>query len=669
MKSIVSLMIFALIISLSAQMFFPLAFADAPKYEKVLKIVGGVQSDQRVFTYNGHNVSKGFAVGISMMAAVEPNEWSFSKAGFAVSLASGWGEDQYSYEPRVSAMWVKVQGDSNFRIDTGGIADNTGTGGSCTVSWAVLLEVLETILPYVLEHLAEQPPLTEWQSDLHWAEAIDRSKPAYEGGHLNPTYNPGVETAGCDFNSLFLQKGYQYLTITAGADISLVYGYWARGDYWVWDLIPIGTYSVTFQVEVPVTNEPETPSTPSGPTSGYRGTSYTYSTATIDPDGDNVRYQFDWGDGSTTMTVWYASGATASASHSWSSLGTYNVMVRAQDVYEEWSCWSPSLNVNIVNRVPNTPSTPSGPTSGYRNVWYTYSTTATDPDGDNIRYEFEFSGPIPTVSFTTGWYASGQTGSLTVMWETTDPPGTYYVRARAQDVYGAWSGWSAPLQVSIRDPILSISASWGGTTNPAPGTYSYYYGTSVTVTATPSSGYYFAYWLLDSTTYYYSNPITVTMTADHSLKAYFYYSSGGGDGCPTLFVWNGTAYVDYGIIDIHNPSGEDVVREVSIAKQDLAVEDSKVKIRLQEGWLGLNFSESEIDQVKLYAVDNHGNSLSCPLKKATCNGDNVRPILKESDDVKLNIYLLETVDLEFLVPYGDVQGFTFVIEGCNMYKM
>lgn len=83
----------------------------------------------------------------------------------------------------------------------------------------------------------------------------------------------------------------------------------------------------------------------------------------------------------------------------------------------------------------------------------------------------------------------------------------------------------------------------------------------------------------------------------------------------------------------------------------------------------MKYSESEIDQVKLYAVDNHGKLLPCPLKKATYNGDNVRPTLKESDDVKLGVYLLETVDLEFLVPYENVQGFTFVIEGCNKIKM
>ena len=38
-------------------------------------------------------MSKGFAVSVSMMAAVEPNEWGFSKAAFAVSLGDVWIAD------------------------------------------------------------------------------------------------------------------------------------------------------------------------------------------------------------------------------------------------------------------------------------------------------------------------------------------------------------------------------------------------------------------------------------------------------------------------------------------------------------------------------------------------------------------------------------------------
>ena len=95
---------------------------------------------------------------------------------------------------------------------------------------------------------------------------------------------------------------------------------------------------------------PYTPSAPSGPIAVYDYPTYPFYANTTDPDGDDVRYEFDWGDGSTNMTGWYVSGATASASHSWSSPGTYKVSVRAQDA-GAWSLWSPSLTVVEV-RVP-----------------------------------------------------------------------------------------------------------------------------------------------------------------------------------------------------------------------------------------------------------------------------------------------------------------------------
>ncbi len=96
---------------------------------------------------------------------------------------------------------------------------------------------------------------------------------------------------------------------------------------------------------------PNTPSTPSGPTSGHGGTTYSYSTSTTDPDNDSVRYVFNWGDGSTNTTGWYASGVTATASHSWSSPGTYRVKVQAQDSTGALSDWSPYLTVSISGHV------------------------------------------------------------------------------------------------------------------------------------------------------------------------------------------------------------------------------------------------------------------------------------------------------------------------------
>jgi hypothetical protein len=253
-----------------------------------------------------------------------------------------------------------------------------------------------------------------------------------------------------------------------------------------------------------------------------------------------------------------------------------------------------------VNSPPNTPSTPSGPTSGYRNVWYTYSTSTIDPNGDNVRYQFEFTGPSTNVSFTTGWYASGQTGSLTVMWETTDPLGTYQIRVRAQDVYDAWSGYSSSLTVTI---------------------------------------------------------------------------SSGGSGCPILYVWNGTIYVEEGLLDIHNPEGIDVVYQHTLVTTPQRVHGAYL-FRLVEH----PQTHSYIDQVKLYAILKDKSIVELPLIRARhLEYGNVLPHLLFSDEWKtdtlganLNNGTSQSIDLKFIAlpPNMNITGFIFQIEGNNpFYKL
>jgi hypothetical protein len=71
--------------------------------------------------------------------------------------------------------------------------------------------------------------------------------------------------------------------------------------------------------------------TPSGSISGIPGQSNSYSTSATDPDGDQVQYIFDWGDGSTSVIGPFDSDISANASHSWSKAGTYQVKVKAID--------------------------------------------------------------------------------------------------------------------------------------------------------------------------------------------------------------------------------------------------------------------------------------------------------------------------------------------------
>jgi hypothetical protein len=68
---------------------------------------------------------------------------------------------------------------------------------------------------------------------------------------------------------------------------------------------------------------------------------------------------------------------------------------------------------------------------------------------------------------------------------------------------------------------LTISATAGGTTAPAPGTYTYVNGTVVSVTAIPDVNYRFEYWLLDGINVGSNNPIEILMDSNHSLQAVF----------------------------------------------------------------------------------------------------------------------------------------------------
>ena len=69
--------------------------------------------------------------------------------------------------------------------------------------------------------------------------------------------------------------------------------------------------ATTVIVNEPPNSPPNTPSTPYGTTSGKAGTAYGYATYASDPDKDQVKYTFDWGDGTTSETDYVASGTQA----------------------------------------------------------------------------------------------------------------------------------------------------------------------------------------------------------------------------------------------------------------------------------------------------------------------------------------------------------------------
>jgi len=213
---------------------------------------------------------------------------------------------------------------------------------------------------------------------------------------------------------------------------------------------------------------------------------------------------------------------------------------------------------------------------------------------------------------------------------------------------------------------LSVSVGIGGKTEPYMGSYVYREGI-IEVTAVPDVGYVFDYWLLDGATMY-GNPITVTMNSDHTLKAYFEYSGGGGGGggaCPTLFVWNGTDYVEEGFLNIHTESDVTVRHEI---QNTLALENGVYKLQLRE----LDEYASHIDQVRLYAVDGEGEWHSCPITYAYHNElGKVKKTLRFDDDTRVDLKPTEVIGLKFApsILYDKTEYFIFEINGYNEKMM
>jgi len=80
----------------------------------------------------------------------------------------------------------------------------------------------------------------------------------------------------------------------------------------------------------------------------YRTAGYEFAATSSDANEFNlIRYNFDWGDGTSDLTDYLYNGQTAYADHAWSSTGEKTINVTAQDSTGLWS--SPSyLNVTIL---------------------------------------------------------------------------------------------------------------------------------------------------------------------------------------------------------------------------------------------------------------------------------------------------------------------------------
>jgi hypothetical protein len=204
-------------------------------------------------------------------------------------------------------------------------------------------------------------------------------------------------------------------------------------------------WSSALAVTVSSNKPPSAPITPSGSAEAFAGSSYEYTANAKDPEGDEVKYTFSWGDGSSSVTAPVPSGTSAGASHVWSRAGTYRIRAMATDSKGAASGWSSALSVTVKsNKPPETPGKPVGVASAAAGSSYIYSAMAKDPDGDRLKYTFDWGDGTRSV---TTYFLSGKDASVSHNWRKA---GTYQVKAMTTDSKGASSGWSSPLAVTVK---------------------------------------------------------------------------------------------------------------------------------------------------------------------------------------------------------------------------
>ena len=112
---------------------------------------------------------------------------------------------------------------------------------------------------------------------------------------------------------------------------------------------------------------------------------------------------------------------------------------------EEWQPFGdPSLAIASQSEAPDKPAKPEGESNGKINTQYTYSSSATDPEGEEVLYLFDWGDDE-----YSGWLGPFESGEVCEAQHSWSAKGDYEIRVKAKDEHGVQSEWSDPLSVSM----------------------------------------------------------------------------------------------------------------------------------------------------------------------------------------------------------------------------
>jgi len=163
-----------------------------------------------------------------------------------------------------------------------------------------------------------------------------------------------------------------------------------------------------------------------------------------DASGGEPPYNWDWdfGDGQQS--------SNKNPQHGYTNPGNYSVQLIVSDTTGLPDSSDIDVTYAWVQESNNDPNPPliTGEQRGTAGEVYDYTFQSTDPDDSPIYYLIEWENNASTSWL--GMYPSGHELTLSYSW---DEKGTYNIRAKTKDVYGAESDWSV---LTVRMPHSNI---------------------------------------------------------------------------------------------------------------------------------------------------------------------------------------------------------------------
>ena len=198
-------------------------------------------------------------------------------------------------------------------------------------------------------------------------------------------------------------------------------------------------------------------------------TSVTLSANSTDNDGDTIRYHWYYSknNGSWTdlgYTGYANSGTTANMTFSFTPVVNdfYKFYCYAECSNAQISNDSNQISFTVLNQNPNDPTEATAPSSAYNSTSISLSAKATDPDGHNVKFNWQYkknSGSWTNISGSSPFVSSGSIATISWIPSPKPLPGDIlYFRCEAEDSYSGKSSWSSEVSTTIgnRNPDIPV---------------------------------------------------------------------------------------------------------------------------------------------------------------------------------------------------------------------